>query len=117
MSKSRKIEGKVHSHFLTRIKNYNFPGSSDEAKKIGKAFFKLADGPNDWVAVSIKNLDRTSLSSELYRKTEKMIVENQKKDKELFIKVQFGRIVNILEARLEKKQKQEVPGIYIHLLH
>lgn len=113
MSRYRRIDGKVHPHFYkSRIYNYGFEGNKYEAKEIGKAFLKLADSPNGFIAMSLNNLDKTSLSSELYRKTEKIIIENLRKDKELFLKVEFGRIVNILEARLKREQNK---GRYLRL--
>jgi len=108
MGKYRHKSGRVTPHFFkSRIYNYGFKGNKYEAREVGKAFLKLADGPNDWIAMSLENLNKTSLSGELYRKTSEMIVENLNNGKELFLKVCFGKIVNILEVRIEKEKKEK----------
>jgi hypothetical protein len=107
--------GKVDPHFFkSRIYNYGFKGSENEAKKVGMAFVKLADSPNEWIAMSLDNLNKTALSGALYRKTKEMIVENLNNGRELFLRVCLGRIVNILEARVERKKERQ--GRYLRLL-
>lgn len=102
--------GKIADHFCQRLIQSGFEGSEGEAKKVGVAILSLAESSDDRVAISIENLLKlkTKLNGELARKTERFILENRRKGKEMFAEISQGEAVNVKELIIDK-------GLYLHL--